>query len=161
MFKFQFTGNGQQSSKLEIVVEIWKVMGTPQATSLALNQLYLPNAFVTGANIRDSNAQPDQDYRQQYQLVARRKCRLNKDHLSTQQSITNLEIPIKFGQFGHHIKYAENTSIVASGQLIMTVRTDSGNLSGSVVSTLGNVPILAIATGGFMARSMTYYYYDN
>lgn len=160
-FKFQLSQMSATKSPIRGIIEIYQVLGKPQATSEFLNQRWLPNAFITGANIRDFNAQADQDYRQQYRLIAKKNFRLKGDTDSGQTQILNVAMPLKFGTYGHHIKYAENSTTVASGQLIMTVRCDSGNISPSTTSTLGNLVIYSPVSGAYINKSMTFYYYDN
>uniref|UniRef100_UPI0040496D21 hypothetical protein n=1 Tax=Flavobacterium sp. TaxID=239 RepID=UPI0040496D21 len=161
MFKFQISQMGACTSPISGVIELYYVLGTPQATSTFLQQKFLPNAFITGGQIRDYNAQPDQDYRPQYILISSRRFRVKGDNFGGQNQIININMPLKFGKYGHHVKYAENTNVVATGQIIMCVRCDNGNISGSTTSTLGNVISTAPSTGLFINRSMTYYYYDN
>lgn len=161
MFKFQVSQQSANTGPVRVKLRIYKVLGTPQATSLFLNQISLPNVFVTGANIRDYNSQPDQDYRQQYVKIAERRFTIRGDNFSGQNTIKNIDLPIKFGKYGHHIKYAENTNVIASGQLMMIVQCDTGNLSAGTPSTLGGVLNTAVNTGLFINRSMTFYYYDN
>lgn len=159
MFKFQIA---QQTGSQPIrgIIELYKVLGTPQATTDFISRRFLPNAFITSHDIRDLNAMPDQDYRQQYQLVASRKFYLKGDTASSQVQYTNVHMPINLGM-GHHVKYQENTTNVASGQLLLCVRCDNGNFSASTVSTATNVLTTAINTGAYFLKSMTFYYYDN
>lgn len=159
--KFQISQMTATISPIRGSIEIYKVLGTPQATSTFLDQKYKPNVFITGANIRDLNAQMDQDFAPQYKLVAKRSFRLKGDTVSNQTQLIDVSIPIKFGNYGHHIKYNDNTTTIASGQIMMIVRTDAGNISPSTASTLGNLVIYGANSGAYLNKSMTFYYYDN
>lgn len=161
MFNFQFSHMSALQSNMRIYVELYTVLGKPQATSDVLNQLYKPNPFITGANIRDYNSVIDQDYRQQYKLIASRKVYIKSDQYSGQNLITECKMPLRFGKFGHHVKFQENSSNVASGQLILVIRADTGNISGSTTSTLSGVINSAVNTGVYVNKNLQYYYYDN
>lgn len=161
VFDFQVKNMSAATHPMMISIEIYSVLGTPQATSTFLNQLYVPTSFLTGTSIRDFHAKYDQDYRQQYKLIAKRIVRLKGDNFSGQTQIKNIKVPLKFGTYGHHVKYVENSNIIASGQLMMIVRCDSGNLSASTTSTINNVAITEIGTGAIFNQAMQYYYYDN
>ncbi len=161
VFDFQFIHMSSTTAPVTALIEIYAVQGMPQATSTFLNQLYLPTTFITGTSIRDMHAKYDQDYRSQYKLIARRKIRVKGDSYSGQTQLRSLKIPLRFGKYGHHIKYQENTSTIASGQIMMCVRCDAGNFNGSVTSTVNNVAIPTVGSGLKMNMAMEYYYYDN
>lgn len=160
-FKFQISQMSSTTSPITGVIELYQILGTPQLTSTFINQRWLPNAYITGGNIRDYNSQTDQDYRQQYRLLAKKTFRVKGDNISGQNQLINLKMPIKFGTYGQHIKYAENSNDIASGQIILCIRCDNGNISPSTPSTLGNVIITGTNSGLFINKSMTFYYYDN
>lgn len=155
----------QQSANTQgcrFIVEIFKVLGTPQTITNAFDQLYKPNPWITGADIRDYSSVPDGDFRQQYKLILSRKMYIKPDTTGgSQQLYSTYKFPIKFGKYGHHVKFDTGTTTVASGQIIMIVRADSGNRSSSVASTLGNVVTTAVSTGASMNYNMEFYYYDN
>ena len=161
MFKFQFSHMSATASPIRVVVELVLVLGTPQATSTFLNQYLLPNTFIPGVNIRDTNSHRDQDFRTQYRTVAKRSFIMKGDQSSGQKQCKSLDLPLKFGNLGHHIKYVENTTHVACGQLMLLIRCDNGNLSTTTNSTLANLIHTGQSTGLSLNRSFTYYYYDN
>jgi hypothetical protein len=140
---------------------MWYVLGTPQLTSTFLEQLLLPTPYLVGANIRDYNAHFDQDFRQQYKLISRRKLVIKADTAADVKQIKSIKVPLKFGTLGHHIKYLEGTDVVASGQIMLMIRADNGNFSQTTASTIGNCPNIVVNSGLQLNRSMTYYYYDN
>lgn len=161
MMKFQFRQQNAGTGPVRGIVEVWQVLGTPQSTTTVNNQLNLKTAFLTGADIRDYNAMPDQDFRNQYRLIAKRHFKVKGDTLAGQSQIQELSIPIRFGKLGTHIKYAENSTTIASGQIVMTIRVDAGNMSTTTDSTLANVVLTGQRTGIIMNSSFTFYYYDN
>ena len=152
--------NTQHATKF--ICEIFQVLGTPQSLTTAFTQLYKPNPWITGADIRDYSSLPNQDFRQQYRCIFKRNLFVPADTgVSGQTRHITYKFPIKFGKFGQHIKYDDNTTTVASGQIIMVVRADSGNSNSSVTSTLGNVISQGPWSACVMNRNMEYYYFDN
>ncbi len=161
MARFQFQHQTNTTIATNLLVEIYEVLGTPQAPSVVTTQLWKPNPFVTGADIRDYNGLVDQDYRQQYRIVARRKCKVPADHFSGQRRVLQLTIPMKLKKFGHHVKFADGSTTVASGQLVLCIRADSGNMHASSSSTLTGVAFSGVLTGVTARYSFNFYYFDN
>lgn len=161
IFNFQISQLSNTSQPIRYIIQVVQVLGTPQATSTFLNQFLLPNPFVVGQNVRDYNSIQDQDYRAQYRIIAQRKGIIKADTATGITQNKSIKLPLKFGNYGTHIKYAENTNTVASGQIMLLIRCDNGNFNASTTSTLGNVITSQVSTGLNMNRSFTYYYYDN
>lgn len=161
VMQLQFWQQTNCSQPVKVIVEIIQVLGAPQSTSTLLQQYLKPNPFITGASIRDAEAMMDQDYRQQYRVIFRRVLHLPPDATTGGQQIKSFKFPLRFGRNGMHVKYIENTTATASGQLMLMVRADNGNISGSTTSTLGNVITTGTSTGLNMNRNIEYYYYDN
>lgn len=161
MGRFQFQHMSDTQAAIHLTLELYEVLGTPQPVATVTTQLWKPNPFITGADIRDSHALVDQGFRQQYRIVARRKITVPADNYSGQRRLTDLNLPLKFKKFGHHVKFEEGTTTVASGQLVLCIRADHGNMNAAGVSTLGGVAVPAINTGVLVRYSMNFYYYDN
>jgi hypothetical protein len=144
-----------------LICEIFQVLGTPQTVSTAFTQLYKPNPWIVGNDIRDTSSMPDQDYRQQYRCIFKKKLYVKGDTTSGQTKHSTYKFPLRFGRFGQHIKYEDGTTNVASGQIIMVVRADSGNSNSTTSSTLYNIVSAGPWSGLVMNRNLEYYYFDN
>lgn len=162
VLSFQMKQQNNNTQGCRFIVELFQVLGTPQDIATAFDQLYKPNPWITGADIRDYSSLPDGDFRQQYRKILSRKMYVKPDTTGgSQQLYSTYKFPIKFGRYGQHIKYDTGTTTVASGQIIMVVRADSGNSSSTTASTLANIVTGTTSTGGSMSWSITYYYFDN
>lgn len=157
----QFWQQANTSQQIKVKIELIQVLGAPQLASTVLQQYVKPNPYITGASIRDIESMLDQDYRQQYRVIFSRTVKIQAEQTAGGQSIKSFKYPLRFGKNGMHIKYAENTTVTASGQLILLIRADNGNISPSTASTLGNVITTGVSTGLSLNRNMEYYYFDN
>lgn len=156
----QFWQQADCSQPVKVIIEIIQVQGSPQSTGNVLQQYLKPNPYITGADIRDAESMLDQDYRQQYRILFKRTVIVPPDSTSGGQQIKSFKFPMKFGKNGMHIKYAENSTVTASGQIILLIRADNGNIGGTD-STLPNVITKLKNTGLSMNRNIEYYYFDN
>lgn len=161
VLQLQFWQQSNCSQPVKVIVEIIQVLGAIQSTSTLLQQYLKPNPFITGTSIRDAESMIDQDYRQQYRVIFRRVLNIPPDSISGGQQIKTFKFPLRFGRNGMHVKYVENTTTTASGQLMLLVRADNGNISASTTSTLGNVITTGTSTGLSMNRNIEYYFFDN
>lgn len=161
VMQLQFWQQANCSQPVKVIIEILQVQGATQLNSTVLAQYLKPNPFITGASIRDAESMIDQDYRQQYRVIFRRVVSVPPDSISGGQQVKSFKYPIRFGRNGMHIKYAENTTVTACGQLMMIIRADNGNISNSTTSTLGNVITTGTSTGLSMNRNIEYYFFDN
>jgi len=160
VMNLQLKQQANTSHATRCIMEIYQVLGTPQTVANVLGQMFKPTPFLVGAPIRDYNAAYDQDYRQQYRCLFRRKLTVKADQTSVQTTHSTYKFPLRFGKFGQHIKYAENSGTVASGQIVLIIRCDSGNM-GSAATTISNAVSTGPNSGLVLNRAMEYYYYDN
>ena len=160
MWHFQFTQQVGVVADIKLILEIFSIKGDPYTGFTFRNERYLPNPFISGADIRDYNCQINADNFMKGKLVARRKITIRQDEVSSVKNLVDVKIPILYnkGQ-GHHIRFNKDTTTVESGQLCMVIRADRGNIG--AVSTLSGIPDVGLNTGVNMAFNCINYYYDN
>lgn len=162
IFNFQFIQQANTSSPVKLIVEVVRILGMPQTNAQFISQYTKFNPFVgDGVTVHDYFSNYDQDYASQYKVIARKVIVVRPDKVSGQKQITSLKMFLKFGRFGQHVKYAENSTTVASGEIKLVIRADNGNLSDVSASTLTGIANGAVSTGLTYNRNFTYYYYDN
>lgn len=160
-FNLLFKQQTSNNIPIKGVIELYQVLGLPQTIGDITGRLYKPNAWIPSVPIYDLNSNVDSDYRQQYKLVMKRNFFVKADTSAGQQQITNLKIPIKFGKFGTHIKYDDGTNTVASGQMIMLIRVNGGNSSGTDSTISGGLTTATASTGIQLNSQIQYWFYDN
>lgn len=158
--KFQFTHQANTTQPIRMKLYVIHIPGVPTSNITGfINSMFLPNPFITGGTIRDYNSQPNPDYFRQYRILTSRKIYLPPDQYSGALSIKDIQIPMKYKN--HHIRFnADSSTDVTSGQLIILIMSDSGNMGGTA-STLGNIPVTGVSTGAIVNYNIIHYYYDN
>lgn len=148
----------QQSGALQgqkIIVEVFMNKSTTISGSLVA-QLYDTNP-LTG--LYDYNAPRAMDTFKNWVKIASRRFTIGQDNLSGVVGFTDVKLPIRFK--GYHVKFdSNNTNAVTSGQLVMVVRADSGNIGGSA-STNTFIPVTAAGTGSNLNYFIKTWFYDN
>lgn len=163
IWQFNFTQQTSASVPQKLILEIWQI--TDQAYSSAstfFTTKWDVNPFVGTPFVRDYNAQYDPDYYTMGKCIARRYITVKEDSVSGQKQQTCIKVPIKYnkGQ-GHHVRYVGDTNAVASGQLIMIIRSNRGNCSTATACTMTGVTDVSINTGTEIQYNVVHYYYDN
>nr|UOF81912.1 capsid protein [Cressdnaviricota sp.] len=170
--EFMFNKNTAGGQAQTFIIEFWKVNNQPYtATQLQngtlISDLFEPNGYVTNSSggavsIYDSVASRDQDTFKNFRRIGYRKVYFPMAQMASTPMVKLVKIPLKMG---HHIKYQSyqtgDTNILASGQVIMTVRADNGNSSSTTACTNLGVPVTAVNTGATFQYSFTHYFYDN
>jgi hypothetical protein len=160
MYHFQFTQQVGVVADLKLILEFYMITGEPYTGFTFRNERFLPNPFITGADIRDYNTQINPDNYQKGKCIARRYLTIKQDATGSVKNLTDLKIPILHnkGQ-GHHIRFNKDTQTVEHGQIFLMIRADRGNIG--AVSTLSGIPDVNINTGVNMAINVCHYFYDN
>lgn len=146
------------------LIEFWKVPGEPySATEIsngtAINDLFTPNEYITGANIYDLVSSRKQDTYRNFKRVYSRKVYFPANQISGVTQTKLVRIPLKYG---HHIKFAaDGSQAVSAGQILMTIRMENGNKSTSTANTFGNVAVNSINTGITLNYTFNSYFVDN
>lgn len=164
--RFQFSQLPSTTQPIRVKIRLDLVKGSPNASVGTWPiQILEPNPFISGASIYDYNSNNSPDQFGTFKNIFTRKVIVKPDQLTGQNSITNVDIPLKyFKGKGHHVRFANDGSIaVSDGQLIMSMLCDNGNASLTTVGTLVGPPIgsQAISTGLYMSYSIMHYFYDN
>lgn len=167
LFQFQVSGQPSCISRNKLIVDIYKVNGTPQSvitsnSGLPMTEIYEPTIF---SGVIDANSTRFQNNFSDYTLIRSMKVNLDAEQQSGEIATKTFMMPIKYNRGkGHHVRYANprtgGTADIDNGQIVMLLRTEVGNHSGSVVSTLP-IPITAITTGLIVRWSVKHWYYDN
>ena len=165
--KFQVSHQSATVAPINMKIQFWLVKGTPVVAATALEEMYNRNTFILNAAatttpVVDYNSDLDPDFFGKYKLLKTVKRKISPDQFSGQAMIVSMQVPMKYnrGQ-GHHIRYDDNSTTVANGQMIMTVLCDCGNISSATASTNLGVPVTAVSTGLYMNYDILHYFYDN
>jgi hypothetical protein len=157
--KFQFYHQASTAQNIKLKMFLVHVTGAPVASAATfLGQMFQQNSFVS-PGITDYNSQLNPDYFKQYRILRTRTVSLPPDSISGVQVIKEVAIPIRFRN--HHIRFNKDTNTVTSGQLLLFIFADSGNISSGSASTCTPIPVTAVSTGCVTNYNLTYYYYDN
>lgn len=155
--KFQFYQQAATYQPVKMVIEIYKLVGTPLTTAAAIQaQAYQPNPFN---GIIDYHSSRLPEYFRNFRLVRRKYVVLPTDPGSVTQQTTLREVTIPIKYKSHHVKFANDGTGVALGQILCIIRADSGNIGGTA-STL-NIPVKEVNTGAYFNYFFDHYYYDN
>lgn len=158
-YQFQLYDQTATSSPVRVKFMLFSVKGTPQSTSTIPSQLLTPTPFITGGTVYDYNSAYNPDFLKQYKMIKCWSRTMQPDQLSGQRIIKDVTVPLKFRNT--HIRFNADSTVIASGQLILMILLDNGNMSASTASTLTNVPQTAVNTGLSVNYNLMYYYYDN
>lgn len=153
--KFQFWQQSANNHNTRGRIELWHTKGTPTTSTILMQELYLPNSCVPGANVYDYNSERNPDYYGTAKRICVKQFKVNPIIVS-QINCTDVAIPLKFN---HHIRFSDNTQTVADGQIIMFIFLDSGNIS--TLSTLTGIPVVNALSGLVWNMDMKWYYVDN
>lgn len=148
--------NNHHQGKVKFI--IFQNMGTPIPTaSLNVADLFDLNP-ING--IYDINSSRAEDTFRNFRIVKTHFSKIMQDNYSGVQAWRDFVIPIRFKS--HHVKFNDsNSNVVTSGQLILVVLADSGNVSSSTTSTVANIPVTGINSGFTVAGYIKSWYYDN
>lgn len=126
------------------------------------NNMYQPNPFVTGVDIRDANSNLNPDYFGTYKILRTKTVYLGSDNISGQLLSNSFQVGFKYNRGkGHSVRYNQNLTSLFDGQILMIVQTDRGNASASVTSTgIGGIYSVGTNTGITVSYNRQDYYYD-
>jgi len=157
--KFQFYHQTSTAHNIKMKIYIIKINGPPiSSPANFLGQMFQQNSFVT-PGIQDYNSQLNPDYFKQYKILRTKTVNIPADTVSGVQVIKEVSIPMNFKN--HHIRFNKDTNTVTSGQILMFILADSGNISSGSTSTCTPIPVTGTNTGILSNYNFTYYYYDN
>lgn len=160
-FQFQLYDQTATNHPMKIKFMLCQVMGNPQTPSTAVAQMITPNPFLNPGTtpIYDYNCALNPDYLRQYKCIRQWKSYIMPDQTSGQRIVKDVKIGVKYRNL--HTRFSQDSSTVASGQLILIILCDSGNSSTSTACTIANVPVTPVNTGMSVNYNLLHYYYDN
>lgn len=151
--EFQFWTMSANTHRTRLVLEVFRIKGAPTTASAFYQSHWLVNP---ASGIVDYNSDVNPDNYGTATCIYRRKFNIIHNY-SSEVAIKDMNCPQKFN---HHVRFSQNSTTVTDGQLIMAIRADSGNVSGTI-STATNVPILTASSGINFNYDYTFYYVDN
>lgn len=162
-FKFQFRTQGSTTTPIKVILEWWHVKGAPQSALQFTSNLFNVNQWVytSGgviAGIIDYNSEMDPDFMGQSRILRRKTIVMPQNNFTSGIQLKNVNIGLKFKK-GLHVRFNGDSATVADGQIMLTIRADSGNTGGSAstLTGLGNQTASSGLTFNFDQR---WYYHD-
>lgn len=141
---------------------LFQVLGAPQTASTFISNIFNVNTMVSGGAMIDYNSSFDPDFYGTYKILYKKNFRVPASNYSGQTLFKDYEIKIKFNRGkGHHIRYNDDGTVLANGQLIEVMLCDSGNLGATGTTLNGAVPVKVVNSGVYLNKYTTYYFYDN
>lgn len=163
-YELYFVKQSSASQANNLLIEFWQVPGEPYtATEIsngtAIADMFIPNEYITGADIYDLVSSRQQDTFKNFRKVYQKKVYFPANQISGITQTKLVKIPLKWG---HHIKFvADGSQTVSTGQILMTIRCENGNKSTSTANTFGNVAVNGTNTGFSLNYSFISYFIDN
>lgn len=157
----QFSQQSSGATAMKGIIEVFYVE-TPGP--LSMTDIYDATPFVKSggisAGIIDYNSTRDVAAMRRFKRICFKKFYMKADNYSTALNILTIKMGFKRKRKPLIFRLSDSANTERYGQLIMTIRTDSGNWSGGA-STLTGVPVTTAATGLIMNYQHMSYYYDS
>jgi len=155
--KLQIKQQSATQHPMKVKMIIFKVMGQPQtpATIQTGNRLLDLNPITS---LTDYNSERNVNYFREYRVIKTKTLYLQPDPVSGEIMLQNYSVIMKMN---HHLKWNNNTTTLADGQICVSFTCDSGNNSATTASTNTNIPIQKINSGATIQFFTKYYYVDN
>lgn len=168
--QFKFTQMSTNTlTPIKIRMTIVNVQGAPQTPGGAMNAFYLNSALPNGSAINgnaglidyNSNISPDQ--RAQYRVIYTQTTTLWQDNIDAGLQVKNHVIKMKYNKgAGHAIRFLQNSTTVTTGQLIMFITCDAGNIANNAFTGDGNLTLVnnSANSGALCNFNICHYYTD-
>lgn len=168
--QFKFTQqSGNTLTPIRIRMVILDVQGAPQDSKAVMEAFYLNSALPNGNGIGNnnglidfnSNISPDQ--RSQYKVIYNKTTTLFQDSVDAGLMVKNHVIKLKYNRGkGHKIRFIQNSTTLAHGQLVMLITADAGNLGAVAYSGPGNGTLVnnAANSGAALNFNICHYFTD-
>jgi len=168
---YNFMIGQQDLNNFETRLKITWVMikGAPYTTATLISQffnnMFTPNPFVVGIDIRDANCSLNPDYFGTYRILGTKTLKLKSDELTGVIRTLSASHGFKYNRGkGHTVRFNQNLSgdgNVFDGQILMICQADRGNSSsGTANAGYPGVYSTTINTGLLVSYNRTDYYYD-
>lgn len=145
----------------KVIIELWKVTGEPytDVTSGVINKIFERNQWIDNYAVYDTSSNRKQEQFKNFVCMRRKVVYMKSSDFSGQIVQKQIQMGIKYKS--HHVKYNNNSNTLTNGQLILTIRVDTGNYSTTTAATADQVANTAINTGLALNWAKHDYYYDN
>lgn len=162
-FQLQQMSAGTQGPST-VVIDIFQKVGDASLTiGNFIDDIYDGDVFIDQQNagtnsIYDVLSERNMDYFRTYRKIRSCKMVVQPDNISGQNILATKKLLVKF--FKPHVVKYNSLGVVTEGQLIMTVRCDSGNKSTTTASTLAGIAVAGTNTGFFFRYNIREFYTD-
>lgn len=160
-YDFFFQKQTNSAGPYKVIIELWKVVGEPYSnvTSGIINKIFEKNQWIDNYDVFDTSSNRKQEQFKNFRCLRRKVVTIPASDYATQNIQKMTEFGIKYKE--HHVKFNNNTNTLTNGQLIMTIRVDTGNWSTTVTGTADNVANNATSSALAFSWAKHDYYYDN
>ena len=169
--QFKFTQMSANTlTPIKIRMTIVHVQGQPQTPAGVFEAFYLNSALPNGTGINSNNGIIDYnstispDQYGQFKVIYSKSVTLWQDNIDAGLQVRNHVIKLKYNRgAGHTIRYIQNSTTPANGQLVMLMTADAGNIgetwayTGNGAATLVNN---SIASGALCNFNICHYFTD-
>lgn len=165
-YNFQIAQMSDNNFRAKVRITWVAIKGAPYTSATLVsdffNNMYQPNPFVTGVNIRDANSNLNPDYFGTYKILRTKTLYIGSDNIANQLLSNSFQVGFKYNRGkGHTVRYNQNLLGCFDGQILMIVQLDRGNSSTTVGSVgIGGIYSVGINTGITMSYNRQDYYYD-
>jgi len=169
--QFKFTQQSVNTlTPIKIRMTIVHVQGQPQTPAGVFEAYHLNSALPNGtgintnAGIIDYNSTVSPDQYSQFKVIYSKTVTLWQDNIDAGLQVKNHVIKLRYNRgAGHTVRYLQNTLTPTSGQLIMMMSADAGNIGANWAFTgPGNLTLVnnAIASGALCNFNICHYFTD-
>lgn len=158
---FQFTHQVSTSAPVTLLIQMVAVVGEPYSSlTNAIEDFLLPNPFVPSSTVYDIYAPRNTNSFKSFRVIRSKKVVVRCDQISGQPMLSSVNCGFKLRN--HHVKWQNDNTTLASGQVFIIIRANNGNLSGTTAWSGGEgVYVGQINTGIQFNYQYQHYYYDN
>lgn len=157
--RFQFYQQTNTVGNRLIHMYVIQIKGTQSfdvSEFLRYNQFFAANN--AGTQIYDTNCSRNQAYYKTFRVLARRKCILRQDTASSQTTVKNYSLGLKFKK-PLRLEYNNSGTTVDQDRIQLLLLADSGN-KGNTLQVFTGVVTNAAFTGIAYNVNFDYYFYD-
>lgn len=159
---FQFTHQAATSAPVTLLIQIVKVVGEPYATlnPNALEDYLMPNPFCPSSTVYDLYAPRNPNSFKTFRVLRSKKVHVKCDQISGQPMLASVNCGLKLRN--HHVKWQNDNTTLASGQVFIIIRANTGNSDNTTTWTGGEGVYITTPTTGIQFNyQYQHYYYDN
>lgn len=145
------------TNPIKFKVVFLKSVGQTYSTAAIMTDTYYDNSPWTG--VVDYNSMKDKDHALDIAKIYERRYVLNET-TSSQVAVKDIQFNLQMSK-DYHVKFDDNSTNVARGQIIMVILCDQGNCSTTTTTTNLGAISTAINTGMHVRYQLRWQYYDN